>query len=136
MKVSTKSRYAIKLLLDISENEQNGNVSLRDVSKRTGIPLKYLEQIAGMLCRSGFIRSYRGAQGGYALLKKSSIIRMGEVVRAMEGDISAGYINDGEAIDQFWSKLYEILNEYMDSVTLHDIEEEEKRLNQVYDYYI
>jgi len=136
MKVSTKSRYAIKLLLDISENERRGNVSLRDVSERTGIPLKYLEQIAGMLCRSGFIRSYRGSQGGYALLKKSGFIKMGEVVRAMEGNISAGYINDGEAIDKFWRGLYDRLNDYMDSVTLHDIEEEEKQLNQIYDYYI
>lgn len=136
MKVSTKSRYAIKLLLDIAENEHKGNVSVRDVSERTGIPLKYLEQIVGILCKTGFVKSRRGAQGGYVLAEKGENFTMGEIIRTMEGDISDDYIDDGETINDFWHKMYELLNEYMDSVTLGDIIEKERLKNGVYDYYI
>lgn len=136
MKVSTKSRYAIKLMLDIAENEHKGNVSVRDVSARTGIPLKYLEQIVGILCKTGFVKSQRGAQGGYTLAGKCERCTMGDIIRTMEGDISGDYIDDGEIINEFWNKLYEILNEYMDSVTLNDIIEKEKTKNGVYEYYI
>lgn len=136
MKVSTKSRYAIKLMLDIAENQHKGNVSVRDVSVRTGIPLKYLEQIVGILCKTGFVKSQRGAQGGYTLAVRCEECTMGDIIRTMEGDISGDYIDDGETINDFWHKLYEVLNDYMDSVTLNDIIEKEKTKNGVYEYYI
>lgn len=136
MKVSTKSRYAIKLMLDISENEHKGNVSVRDISERTGIPLKYLEQIVGILCKTGFVKSQRGAQGGYTLTRKCDKCTMGDIIRTMEGDISGDYIDDGETVNDFWDKLYAVLNEYIDSVTLNDIIEKDKIKNGVYEYYI
>jgi Rrf2 family protein len=136
MKVSTKSRYAIKLMLDIAENEYKGNVSVRDVSERTGIPLKYLEQIVNTLCKTGFVKSKRGSQGGYILSRNTESYTMGDIIRTMEGDISDDYIDDGETINDFWHHLYNLLNEYMDSVTLGDILEKEKKKNEVYEYYI
>ena len=67
MKISTKGRYAVRLMFDIAANSNGENVSLKDISKRQDISLKYLEQIAGMLSRTGLLQSGRGAQGGYRL---------------------------------------------------------------------
>lgn len=123
-------------MIDISKNEHDGNVSARDISNRTGIPLKYLEQIIGVLCKTGFLKSKRGAQGGYVLLKKSGECTMGDIIRIMDGDMSSDYIDDGSEVKVFWDRLYAVLNEYVDSVTLKDIIDEEKINNGIYEYYI
>ena len=83
MKISTKSRYAIRLMMDIAENEKSGNVSMKDVSKRSHISLKYLEQIVNILCKTGLLRSHRGSQGGYKLVRSADKYTVGNVIRAI-----------------------------------------------------
>ena len=69
MKISTKGRYALRLMMDVAEHDGEGYVSLKDAAERQGISLKYLEQIAGVLSKAGLLHSGRGAQGGYRLAK-------------------------------------------------------------------
>jgi Rrf2 family protein len=137
VKISTKSRYAIKLMLDIAANEHNGNVSIKDVSERSDISVKYLEQIVSSLCRCGFVKSRRGSQGGYQLTKKADQYTIGNIIRAMEGEISDDYIDESDAeLRNFWHGLYDEINRYIDSVTIGDIIEKSKTDNQIFDYYI
>ena len=70
MKISTKGRYALRLMIDLAQNKEQGNISLKDVAKRQEISIKYLEQIATPLIRAGLIKSVRGAQGGYSLTRE------------------------------------------------------------------
>ena len=88
MKISTKGRYAIRLMLDIAKYSAGGNVSLKDVSARQDISLKYLEQIVNMLSHAGLVRSQRGAQGGYRLARSAEEITVGDILRVTEGDIA------------------------------------------------
>ena len=69
MKISTKGRYAIRIMLDIAQNGTEQRVSLKDIAKRQDISVKYMEQIIGQLCKAGLLKSTRGAQGGYTLTK-------------------------------------------------------------------
>ncbi|MBQ3471054.1 MAG: transcriptional regulator, partial [Clostridia bacterium] len=78
----------------------------------------------------------RGAQGGYTLTHKCDGCTMGDIIRTMEGEITGDYIDDGAAVNDFWDKLYKVLNDYMDSVTLNDIIENKKIKNGAYEYYI
>ena len=75
MKISTKGRYALRLMIDLAENSTGEPVSLKDVAKRQGISDKYLEQIISILNKAGFVKSIRGAQGGYLLRKPAEIGR-------------------------------------------------------------
>ncbi len=137
MKISTKSRYAVKLMIDIATNEHNGNVSIKDASERCDISVKYLEQIVGALCRSGFVKSQRGAQGGYRLAMSADKYTVGNIIRAMEGDISDDYISeDMPPLSDFWHGLYREINRYIDSVTISDLIEEAKIDSEAYEYYI
>ncbi|MGN0106480.1 MAG: RrF2 family transcriptional regulator [Hominilimicola sp.] len=137
MKISTKSRYAIRLMIDIAENEYNGNVSMKEVSERTSISVKYLEQIVNILCKTGLVKSQRGSQGGYRLVKNADNYTVGNVIRAVEGDISDSYItDDGETVNSFWHGLYDVINNYMDSMTISDLIEKKKMNNGLYEYYI
>lgn len=137
MKVSTKSRYAIKLMLDVALHECSGSVSIKDISERTGVSVKYLEQIVSSLCRSGFVKSRRGSQGGYQLTKTADQYTLGNIIRAMEGEISEDYIDEDEkAISNFWHGLYDEINNYMDSTTINDLIEQSNKNNDVYEYFI
>lgn len=137
MKISTKSRYAIYLMMDIAENERNGNVSIKDISERENISVKYLEQIVSILCKTGLVKSHRGAQGGYRLKKSADEYTVGNVIRAVEGEFSGDYITDtNKNVNGFWNGLYDVINSYMDSITIDDLLQEAKRNNSECEYYI
>lgn len=85
MKISTKGRYALRLAIDVAQQEGNGPVSLRESSERQGISVKYLEQLAGQMTRSGVLISTRGARGGYSLGKPADQITAGDILRVCEG---------------------------------------------------
>ena len=87
MKISTRGRYGIRLLIDLAEHTGEDHVSLASIAERQHISIRYLEQVAVILRRSGFIRSVKGASGGYALAKKAQDIIVGEVLRVLEGDM-------------------------------------------------
>ena len=137
MKISTKGRYALRLMTDIAAHEQDGYVSLKDAAARQEISLKYLEQIAGMLSRAGFLQSGRGAQGGYRLARDPEAYTVGSILRLTEGNLAPVACLDGEANRcarcgecptlPFWEGLYRTVNEYIDRYTLADLMEEGKR---------
>ena len=78
MKISTKGRYALRLMIDLAQHDAGGYIPLRDISKRQQISAKYLEQIVVQLSRAGFVISTRGAQGGYQLARHPSEYTVGE----------------------------------------------------------
>ncbi len=89
MKVSTKGRYALRLMVDLGvHGSEDKYVSLKDISKRQNISIKYLEQIVTPLHRAGLVRSVRGAQGGYRLSRTPERNTNGEILRAIEGSIA------------------------------------------------
>ena len=86
MKISTKGRYALRLMLDIALNSHGAAVPLRDVAQRQEISDKYLEQIVTQLSRAGLVRSVRGAGGGYLLTREPEEYTVGEILRVLEGN--------------------------------------------------
>ena len=128
MKVSTKGRYALHLMIDVARNQESGPVSLKDISTRQNISMKYLEQIAGRMTKAGLLQSVRGAQGGYRLSRAPEEITAGHILRAGEGDLAPiscllTGCDHSESCDVagFWHGMYEALNTYTDSVTLKDL---------------
>ena len=130
MKISTKGRYALRLMIDLAEHD-DGFVSLKDIAERQEISVKYLEQIVTVLCRIGFLKSLRGSQGGYKLSKNPKDYTVGDILRVTEGDLApVACLEDEEnqcgryscccTID-FWQGLYDVVNKYVDSVTLADL---------------
>ncbi|MDR1231263.1 MAG: Rrf2 family transcriptional regulator [Spirochaetaceae bacterium] len=87
MKVSTRGKYGMRLLLDLAHRSSETHVTLASVAQRQGISVRYLEQVAIILRRSGIIRSVKGAQGGYALARKPDEIILGDILRSLEGDM-------------------------------------------------
>lgn len=88
MRLSTKGRYALRLMLDIAVQTGEEPVSLRDSARRQDISVKYLEQLAPSLTRAGLLRSIRGSGGGYLLTRTPGEYRVGEILRAAEGELA------------------------------------------------
>ena len=131
MKVSTKGRYALRMMIDIAEHSASEWVSIRDISERQAISVKYLEQIVTNLTRTGLLRSERGAGGGYMLTKSPDRYTAGEILRAIEGKLApvacledevnkCNRISFCKTLD-FWKGLYAVISGYVDSVTLQDL---------------
>jgi Rrf2 family protein len=87
MKISTRGRYGIRLLIDLAENQNDSHVALASIADRQSISVRYLEQVVIILRRAGFIRSVKGASGGYALARLPQDIVIGDVLRVLEGDM-------------------------------------------------
>ncbi len=131
MMISTKGRYALRTMIDIAEQGNEKFVSLRDISERQGISVKYLEQIVGQLTRAGLLKSGRGAAGGYKLSRSPADYTAGDILRLTEGALApvACLTEDANhcarcgqctTID-FWQGLYHTINTYVDGVTLEQI---------------
>lgn len=146
MKISTKGRYAVRLMLDIAEHSNGENVSIKDVAKRQNISLKYLEQIVNMLCKKGYLKSQRGSLGGYKMTRPPEDYTVGDILRVTEGDMApVACLEDEENTCPragvcptlgFWQGLYKTVNEYMDSVTIADLMKESEQNKNDYGYYI
>ena len=131
MKISTKGRYALRMLIDLALHQSEGYVSLKDISERQGISKKYLEQIVPMLNRSGILRTNRGNRGGYMLAKAPEECTAAEVLRATEGDLAPvscleSGVNTCPRAAQcptlfIWEGLDRVVSEYLESITLRDI---------------
>jgi Rrf2 family protein len=87
MKISTRGRYGIRLLIDLAEHAGESHTALANVAERQKISVRYLEQVAVILRRAGFIRSIKGASGGYALARPPQDIIIGDALRVLEGDM-------------------------------------------------
>ena len=131
MKISTKGRYALRMLIDLAEHEGDGFIALKDIAERQSISKKYLEQIVPILSRSGILRTNRGSQGGYALAKEPEHVTVGEILRLTEGSRSPVVCLDGDpawcprSADcptlPVWQGLNRVINEYLDGITLRSI---------------
>ncbi len=131
MKISAKGRYALRLMIDLAQRDSDGWTALKDISKRQGISVKYLEQIVSGLSRAGLLRSSRGAAGGYQLTRPADQYTAGEIIRALEGPLAPVAcleqdLNRCPRCDicptiKLWEGLYEVVNQYLDSVLLRDL---------------
>ena len=131
MKISTKGRYALRLMLDLAIYNTGEPVSLKDVAKRQEISEKYLEQIISMLNKAGFVRSIRGAQGGYMLTKEPKEYTVGSILRLTEGDLAPVSCvgADSASCDRkdccvtvrIWEQLNEAVNNVVDNITVADM---------------
>ena len=131
MKISTKGRYAVRLLLDIAMNDEVEPVRLKDVAERQDISMKYLEQIISTLVRAGFVKSIRGPQGGYRLSKTPKEYTIGMILRQVEGSLAPVACLDHTPVEcersrecetlPIWQGLYKVINNYLDGITLQDI---------------
>lgn len=130
MRISTKGRYAIRLMLDLAQHDTGEYISLRDVSQRQDVTVKYLEQIVTSLTRAGYLRSQRGNNGGYKLARRPKDYKIGDILRVMEGSLEpiACLIDDPSLCPRsegcvtlpFWKGLSKVINDYVDSYTLQD----------------
>ena len=130
MRVSTKGRYALRLMVELAKHPQQ-HISLRSISEKQQISQKYLEQIIMILVRSGFVLSTRGPQGGYQLAMPPEEITAGMIIRSMEGSLApvacleCGVSTCDRAADcktlPMWGKLNNIINQYLDHITLDDL---------------
>ncbi len=132
MKISTKGRYALRLMLDIATNSNESPVSVKDIALRQQISDKYLEQIISILNGAGFVRSIRGAQGGYLLMRKPEEYTIGMILRLTEGSLApVACVDDDVPCDRMekcvtvkvWKKLNDAIKGVVDSITLADLME-------------
>lgn len=139
MKISTKGRYALRLMLDLAANYNGEYISLKVISQRQNISNKYLEQIITILSKAGYVKSVRGSNGGYKLAKSPENYTVGMIIRLTEGSLAPVACLEGEENDcarsescvtlSVWKKLYKAINEVVDNITLEDLVNEEKSLN-------
>ena len=131
MRVSTKGRYALRIMADLAEHDSGEYIRLKDISKRQNITLKYMEQIMPMLIRAGYVKSCRGNNGGYMLAKRPVDYRVGDILRVTEGNFAlvpcTGEKNypcgrqEECSVAAFWEGMNQVISEYVDSVTLADL---------------
>jgi len=131
MKISTKGRYALQMLLDLAEHRTNGFISLKEIADRRNISKQYLEQIIIIMNNSKLLRASRGVHGGYMLAKEPSEITVGNILRITEGNLSSitcleDEVNQCDMVATcktlyVWQELNKVIADYLDSVTLQDI---------------
>ena len=142
MKISTKGRYALRLMIDLAENSSGNPVSLKDVAKRQGISDKYLEQIISVLNKAGYVRSVRGAQGGYLLKSDPETYTVGMILRQTEGSLApVSCIEDDEIICDrqeqcvtsiVYKKINDAISNVVDNITLKDLVDWQSEKNGTY----
>ena len=131
MKISTKGRYALRMMLDIAQNQNTGFVTLKDIAQRQAISKKYLEQIALQLSQANILRAVRGHQGGYRLLREPSEYTVMEILRIAEGSLAPVACMDQEPslcerrnqclTLPLWVGLDRVIENYLSGVTLQDL---------------
>ena len=131
MKISTKGRYALRLMLDLALNNSGKPVRIRDVSERQNISDKYLEQIISVLNKARFVRSIRGPQGGYLLTRRPEEYTVGMILRLTEGTLApvSCLREDQEPCEKsdscctlpIWKGLADLIDKYFDEMTLADV---------------
>lgn len=137
MKISTKGRYALRTMVDIALHSSGSCITLKDISRRQDISVKYLEQIASQLAHAGLLRSNRGPQGGYRLSKDPRDYTAGEILRVTEGSLAPIPCLEADAdtckmrgacstID-FWQAVYDAVLQVADNTTLEDLAEQSRK---------
>ncbi|NMA84288.1 MAG: Rrf2 family transcriptional regulator [Epulopiscium sp.] len=147
MKLSTKGRYGLKIMLDLAINGQNGHIALNSIAERQGLSEHYLEQLIAVLRKAGLVQSMRGAQGGYILAKPLDEITIGDILRTLEGSLApVDCVIEDQEIDcdksefcvtkTVWMKVRDSINEVVDNITLEDLVEDYNKIHdQAVDMY-
>lgn len=136
MRISTKGRYALRMLIDLAEHQNCGYVALKDIADRQNISKKYLEQIIPIFNKSDILKTTRGSQGGYKLSKSPDKYTVGEILRLTEGSLAPVDCLNQDPIEcdrsgecatlPVWQGLNRVINEYLDSITLQDILDQQR----------
>ena len=133
MKISTRGRYALKIMMDLATSPADEFVSLKAISERQQVSMKYLEQIIALLSRAGMLESSRGKSGGYRLTKAPSEYTAGDILRVAEGSLAPIKCVETKCSNSencstfaFWEGLNRAINDYIDSTTLADLALREK----------
>ncbi len=143
MKISTKGRYALRLLLDLAEHNTGIPIRVKEIAARQNISEKYLEQIISVLNKAGYVQSIRGAQGGYLLKKEPNAYTIGEILRLTEGSIApVSCVDEQEPICErkhncvsviLWKKISDAVNDVVDHTTLQDLIDWKQNLKDEFD---
>lgn len=133
MKISTKGRYAVRVMLDLSLHNTGEYIKVKQIAERQGISEKYLEQIISILNKAGYVKSTRGAQGGYRISGDPASYTIGMILRLTEGSLSPvacleDEVNECERCDTcetlaIWKELNDAINHVVDGVTVADLVE-------------
>ena len=130
MKISTRGRYGTRMMLDLAARHDQGPTPLREIAKRQDLSVKYLEQLIIPLKAAGYIRSVRGARGGYTLARKPDKISVGQIIQVLEGGLSlVDCVDDAKVCERekncptrdIWLRMSERLMEELSSLTLRDV---------------
>lgn len=131
MKISTKGRYALRIMIDLAKHDEGEAIPLKAISERQGITLKYMEQIMPLLTRAGYVRSFRGNNGGYLLAKSPAEYTIGDILRVTEGSLAPiACLEDMPnrcdrqeecATLAFWEGLWKVINDYVDDTILEEL---------------
>ena len=130
MKISTRGRYGTRMMLDLAAHHDQGPTPLREIAKRQDLSVKYLEQLIIPLKAAGYIRSVRGARGGYTLARKPDKISVGQIIKVLDGGLSlVDCVEDPKVCERekncptrdIWLRMSERLMEELSSLTLRDV---------------
>ena len=143
MKISTKGRYAVRVMLDLATNNTGEYIKVKDIARRQEISEKYLEQIISILNKAGYVKSVRGAQGGYKIAKDPASYTVGMILRLTEGSLSpvaclSDETNECDRCDtcetlEVWKELETAINRVVDGVTIADlVEKQQERIAGTY----
>lgn len=138
MKISTKGRYALRLMLDLACNDTGEYITIKSIAARQDISEKYMEQIISLLNHAGFVKSIRGAQGGYRLMKDPSEYTVGMILRLTEGSLAPVDCLEEETNDckrssgcvtrEVWNELYDAIKGVVDRITLKDLVDRQRNM--------
>lgn len=131
MLISTRGRYALRVLIDLAEHQTDNYIPMKDVAQRQGISLKYLEKILPVLTKNHYIEGVQGKGGGYKLTRRPEEYKVGDILRLTEGDLApvacleCGAAPCERAEDcrtlSMWSKFHNLMNDFFDGVTIADL---------------
>lgn len=137
MLISTRGRYALRVLLDLAEHENDGYIAMKNVAERQELSLKYIEKIIPVLSKNNFVVGVHGKGGGYRLSRKPEDYRVGDILRLAEGDLAPVTCLSGDATPcsraefcptlPMWIEFYDMVNKYFDGITLADLMQKKKR---------
>ena len=136
MKISTKGRYALRTMIDLAMNDTGENISIKAIAARQGISTKYLEQIISTLNKAGYVKSERGANGGYRLTKKPEEYTVGMILRLTEGSLAITTCTQDEqnlcerygccTAVKVWEKINKAISDVVDNITIADLAADEQ----------
>ncbi|HEU5141369.1 MAG TPA: Rrf2 family transcriptional regulator [Bacillales bacterium] len=139
MKISTKGRYGLTIMIALANRYGEGPTSLKKIARQHELSEHYLEQLIAPLRNAGFVKSVRGAYGGYILNKSADKITAGDIIRVLEGPITPVEVLDDEepAKRDLWIRIRDAVKDVLDSTTLEDLASYENEEEQApYMFYI